>query len=154
MLGLKGQQHPPGPACTEHPPTFSNGGVRPSYFITYGPRGGAALTSEGLLVELYKVGEDVFGHGLLVGQTLQQDDHLRLAHGMHALRCHVPALPVHVCGKKETRNAKAHCNGARRCKKNCWSTPSDDTQLNQGIYFNRVSYFLLNCTCRVCRSQL
>lgn len=52
------------------------------------------------------MGEDVFGDGLLVGQTLQQDDHLRLAHGVHALSCHVPALPVHVCGKKETRNAK------------------------------------------------
>lgn len=68
--------------------------------------GGAALTSEGLLVELHKVGKDVFGDGLLVWQTLEQDDHLRLAHGVHALCCHIPALPVHVCGEKKWETQK------------------------------------------------
>lgn len=60
--------------------------------------GGAALTAEGLLVELHKVGEDVFRDGLLVGETLEQDDHLCLADGVHALSGHVPTLPVYICG--------------------------------------------------------
>lgn len=65
------------------------------------PPGGAVdcvLTTEGLLVELHKVREDVFRDGLLVGQTLEQNDHLCLTNGMHALRRHVPTLPVYICG--------------------------------------------------------
>ena len=54
------------------------------------PPGGAPRGEE------HEVGEDVPGDGLLVGQTLQQDHHLRLAHRMHALGGHVPALPVHI----------------------------------------------------------
>lgn len=42
------------------------------------------LTAEGLLVELHKVGKDVFRDGLLIGETLEQDDDLCLAHSMHA----------------------------------------------------------------------
>lgn len=45
------------------------------------------------------MGEDVFGDGLLVRQTLDQDNDLRLANGVHALSGHVPALPVDVCQK-------------------------------------------------------
>lgn len=48
------------------------------------------------------MGEDVFGDGLLVRETLEQDDHLCLADGVHALSGHIPTLPVHVCGQKET----------------------------------------------------
>ena len=65
------------------------------------PSGGAAdrvLTTEGLLVELHEVGEDVFRDGLLVRETLEQNDHLRLADGMHAFSRHIPALPVYICG--------------------------------------------------------
>lgn len=64
------------------------------------PPGGAAsvvLTTEGLLVELYKVGEDVFRDCLLIWQTLEQNDNLRLADSVHAFGRHVPALPVYVC---------------------------------------------------------
>lgn len=82
------------------------------------PRGGAALTSEGLLVELHKVSEDVFGDGLLVWETLEQDDHLCLAHGVHALCCHVPTLPVHIFGKR-MRNAKVHHIGSQQSEKKC-----------------------------------
>lgn len=42
------------------------------------------LTSEGLLVELHKVGKDVFRDRLLIRETLKQDYHLCLAHSMHA----------------------------------------------------------------------
>lgn len=59
---------------------------------------GSVLTAEGLLVELHKVGEDVFRDGLLIRETLEQNDHLCLADGVHALRCHVPTLPVYICG--------------------------------------------------------
>lgn len=45
------------------------------------------------------MGEDVFGDGLLVRETLQQDDHLCLADGVHALSGHIPTLPIHVCRK-------------------------------------------------------
>lgn len=65
------------------------------------PPGGAVapvLTAEGLLVELHKVGEDVFRDGLLIRETLEQNDHLRLANGVHALSRHVPTLPVYICG--------------------------------------------------------
>lgn len=74
-----------------------------------GPPGGAvgcALTTEGLLVELHKVGEDVFRDGLLVGETLEQNDHLGLADGVHALRRHVPTLPVYICGLKEQKSSQ------------------------------------------------
>lgn len=59
------------------------------------------LTTERLLVELHKVGEDVFGDGLLIGETLEQNDHLCLADGVHAFGRHIPALPVHICGQRE-----------------------------------------------------
>ena len=65
-----------------------------------GSPGGAArfvLTTEGLLVELHKVCEDVLRDGLLVRQTLEQNDNLRLSDSVHALRRYVPALPVNVC---------------------------------------------------------
>lgn len=65
------------------------------------PPGGAAnvvLTTEGLLVELHKVGEDVFGDGLLIWQTLEENDDFGLADGVHPFSRHVPALPVYVCG--------------------------------------------------------
>ena len=61
---------------------------------------GCVLTTEGLLVEVHEVGEDVFRDGLLIGETLEQDDHLRLAHGVHSFSRHIPALPVHVCGSR------------------------------------------------------
>ena len=61
------------------------------------------FTGKGLLVEVHEVGEDVLGDGLLVGQTLQQDHHLRLAHCVHALSGGVPTLPVHICGTRRSR---------------------------------------------------
>lgn len=57
---------------------------------------GRVLTAKGLLVELHKVGEDILGDGLLIGQTLKQDDDLRLAHSVHPFGRHVPALPVDI----------------------------------------------------------
>lgn len=42
--------------------------------------------------------EDVLGYGLLVRETLQQDDHLSLTHGVHTFGRHVPTLPVDVWG--------------------------------------------------------
>lgn len=42
------------------------------------------LTTEGLLVELHKVGEDVFRDRLLIREALKQDYDLGLAHSMHA----------------------------------------------------------------------
>lgn len=59
---------------------------------------GHVLTAEGLLVELHEVGEDVFRDGLLIRETLEQNDHLCLADGMHAFSRHIPALPVYICG--------------------------------------------------------
>lgn len=44
------------------------------------------------------MGEDVFGDGLLIWQTLEENDDLGLADGMHPFSRHVPALPVYVCG--------------------------------------------------------
>lgn len=41
--------------------------------------------------------EDVFRDALLVREALQQHHHLGLAHGVHALRHHIPALPVYIC---------------------------------------------------------
>lgn len=73
------------------------------------PPGGAVtcvLTTEGLLVELHKVCEDIFGDSLLVRETLEQNDHLCLADGVHALRRHVPALPVYICGGEEQKKSQ------------------------------------------------
>lgn len=73
------------------------------------PHDGAAscvLTTEGLLVELHEVGEDVFRDGLLVRKTLEQDDHLRLADSMHALSRHIPTLPVYVCESGDIRRRR------------------------------------------------
>lgn len=55
-------------------------------------------TCEGLLIELHKVGEDVFRDGLLVRKTLKENDHLCLADSMHPLSRQIPALPVYICG--------------------------------------------------------
>lgn len=49
--------------------------------------------------------EDVFGDALLVREALQQHHHLGLAHSMHALRHHVPALPVYICTVSGRGNA-------------------------------------------------
>lgn len=47
------------------------------------------------------MGEDVFRDGLLVGETLEQNDHLGLADSMHAFSRHIPALPVYICRLRE-----------------------------------------------------
>lgn len=41
--------------------------------------------------------EDVFRDALLIREALQQHHHLGLAHSVHALRHHIPALPVYIC---------------------------------------------------------
>jgi len=54
------------------------------------------LTSEGVPVQLDEVTENVFGEAFLFRQALKQHHHLHLAHGMHSLCCHTPALPVDI----------------------------------------------------------
>lgn len=56
-----------------------------------------ALTCEGVPVQLDEVTENVFGKAFLFRQALQQHHHLHLAHGMHSLCRHAPALPVNIC---------------------------------------------------------
>lgn len=56
-----------------------------------------ALTRERVPVQLDKVAENVFGEALLLRQALQQQHHLHLAHSVHPLCRHAPALPVNIC---------------------------------------------------------
>lgn len=70
--------------------------LNPERLTQSNPAFGCFPTTEGLLVELHEVGEDIFGDGFLVGQTLEQDDHLCLADGVHAFSRHVPTLPVYI----------------------------------------------------------
>lgn len=56
-----------------------------------------ALTCEGVPVQLDEVAENVFGEAFLLRQALQQHHHLHLAHGVHPLCRHAPALPVNIC---------------------------------------------------------
>lgn len=65
-------------------------------YVSISPCVRAALTCEGVPVQLDDVAENVFGEAFLFRQTLQQQHHLRLAHGMHSLCRHAPALPVHI----------------------------------------------------------
>lgn len=53
-------------------------------------------TSHGVPVKLEEVTENVFGETFLLRQTLKEHHHLHLAHSMHPLRRHTPALPVDI----------------------------------------------------------
>lgn len=55
-----------------------------------------ALTCEGVPVQLDEVAENVFGEAFLFRQALQQHHHLHLAHSVHTLCRHAPALPVNI----------------------------------------------------------
>lgn len=68
-----------------------------------------ALTCEGVPVQLDEVAENVFGEAFLLRQALQQHHHLHLAHSMHSLCRHTPALPVNIC-----RTIKAQPQGSTR----------------------------------------
>lgn len=64
--------------------------------------------------------KDILRQTFLIRQTLQENDDLRLPHGVHALRGETPALPVHICTEgnmhQQSRTAKRmptfHCRKA------------------------------------------
>lgn len=54
-------------------------------------------TFQGIPVKLHEMVKDILRQTFLIRQTLQENDNLRLPHGVHALRGETPALPVHIC---------------------------------------------------------